>query len=152
MASQPGSQDCGSSHLLRRHRDQNSAGRCAGSDHHLSRLSGTQSPLWNGTAGAEYERPVTPALNLVAAAHFRYRGSMYNQEGNSYPSAPYRPLDLSLGVADANGYWNLAGLVKNVNNSLSEDFASPSVAPNFAGLASPAPLRTVWLIATLHMK
>ncbi len=112
----------------------------------------TQSPLWNGTAGAEYERPVTPALNLVAAAHFRYRGSMYNQEGNSYPSAPYRPLDLSLGVADANGYWNLAGLVKNVNNSLSEDFASPSVAPNFAGLASPAPLRTVWLIATLHMK
>jgi outer membrane receptor protein involved in Fe transport len=41
-------------------------------------------------------------------------------------------------------------LVKNVNNSLSEDFASPSVDPRFAGLASPAPLRTAWLTATVH--
>jgi iron complex outermembrane recepter protein len=112
----------------------------------------TQSPIWNGTAGADYARPLTASLNLLAAAHFRYRGSMYNQEGDTFPSAPYRPVDLSLGVASANGRWSLMGLVKNANNSLSEDFASPSVAPNFASLASPAPLRTVWLTATLHLK
>ncbi|HEY6456241.1 MAG TPA: TonB-dependent receptor [Steroidobacteraceae bacterium] len=112
----------------------------------------TQSPTWNGTAGADYERPLTATLNLLAAAHLRYRGSMYNQEGDAYPSAPYRPLDLSLGVASANGHWSVMGLVKNANNSLSEDFASPSIAPNFAGLASPAPLRTVWLIATIHLR
>jgi hypothetical protein len=76
---------------------------------------------------------------------------MYNQPGDTFPSAPYRPLDLSLGVAGANGHWSLIGLVKNINNSLSEDFASPSVAPNFAALGSPAPLRTVWLMATLHL-
>jgi iron complex outermembrane receptor protein len=112
----------------------------------------TQSPTWNGTAGADYERPVTASLNLLAAAHFRYRGSMYNQEGDAFPSAPYRPVDLSLGVASANGRWSLMALVKNANNSLSEDFASPSVAPNFAALASPAPLRTGWLTATIHVK
>jgi len=112
----------------------------------------TQSPTWNGTADADYQRPITASLNLVAAAHVRYRGSMYNQQGDSFPSAPYRPLDLSLGVASGNGNWSLVGLVKNLNNSLSEDFASPSVAPNFAGLASPAPLRTVWLMATLHLQ
>jgi iron complex outermembrane receptor protein len=112
----------------------------------------TQSPTWNGTAGADYERPVTASLNLLAAAHFRYRGSMYNQEGDTFPSAPYRPVDLSLGVVSANGRWSLMALLKNANNSLSEDFASPSVAPNFAGLASPAPLRTVWLTATMHLK
>jgi iron complex outermembrane recepter protein len=112
----------------------------------------TQSPTWNGTAGADYERAVTASINLLAAAHFRYRGSMYNQEGDAFPSAPYRPVDLSLGVASANGRWSLMALVKNANNSLSEDFASPSVAPNFAGLASPAPLRTVWLTATIRVK
>jgi hypothetical protein len=89
---------------------------------------------------------------MLAGAHFRYRGSMYNQEGDDYRSDPYRPLDLSLGVASGDGNWSLIGLVKNVNNSLSEDFASPSVAPNFAGLASPAPLRTVWLTATVHSR
>ncbi|HEX3912061.1 MAG TPA: TonB-dependent receptor [Steroidobacteraceae bacterium] len=114
----------------------------------------TQSPNWNGTAGAEYQRAVTGSLNLLTGAHFRYRGSMYNQEGNAFPSAPYRPLDLSLGVASAsgNGNWSLMAQVKNVNNSLSEDFASPSVAPNFAALASPAPLRTVWLTAAINRR
>ncbi len=112
----------------------------------------TQAPTWNGTADVNYETPVTSSLNVLAGAHFRYRGSMYNQPGDAYPSAPYRPLDLSLGVESADGKWSLIGLLKNANNSLSEDFASPSVAPNFAGLASPAPLRMVWLAATLHLK
>ena len=108
----------------------------------------TQSPTWNGTAGLDYKRLLTGSLDLLAGAHFRYRGSMYNQQGDDYLAAPYRPLDLSLGVASANNHWRLVGLIKNVNNSLSEDFASPSVAPNFAGLGSPAPLRTVWLTVT----
>ena len=112
----------------------------------------TQAPSWNATSGADYQRPITAALNLLAGAHFRYRGSMYNQQGDAFPSAPYRPLDLSLGVASGNGNWSLMGQVKNVNNSLSEDFASPSVAPNFAGLASPAPLRTIWLTADAHLR
>jgi iron complex outermembrane recepter protein len=112
----------------------------------------TQAPFWNATSGADYQRPITASLNLLAGVHFRYRGSMYNQEGDAFPSAPYRPLDLSLGVAGGNGNWSLMGQVKNVNNSLSEDFASPSVAPNFAGLASPAPLRTIWLTAAAHLQ
>ena len=112
----------------------------------------TQAPNWNATSGADYQRPITASLNLLAGAHFRYRGSMYNQQGDAFPSAPYRPLDLSLGVASGNGNWSLMGQVKNVNNSLSEDFASPSVAPNFAGLGSPAPLRTIWLTADAHLR
>ena len=76
---------------------------------------------------------------------------MFNQQGDSYPSEPYRPVDLSLGLEAADGKWSVVGSVKNANNSLSEDFASPSVAPNFAGLASPAPLRTIWLAATLRL-
>ena len=111
-----------------------------------------QSPTWNGTADLDYERPIASWLNLVASAHLRYRGRMYNQQGNAYPSAPYRPLDLGLGVEDSSGRWSLMGQVKNATNSLSEDFASPSVAPNFATLASPAPLRTFWLAATVHIK
>ena len=112
----------------------------------------TQAPRWNGTADANYERPITDSLAFIAGAHFRYRGSMYNQRGDGFPSAPYRPIDLSLGVQGSNRRWSLAALVKNANNSLSEDFASPSVAPNFAGLASPAPLRTVWLAATARWR
>ncbi len=113
--------------------------------------SATQSPNWNGTADADYELPVSGSLKLLASAHLRYRGSMFNQPGDDYPSAPYRPLDLSLGIASISGTWSVIATVKNVNNSLSEDFASPSVAPNFAGLASPAPLRTAWLSASLHL-
>ncbi len=111
----------------------------------------TQAPYWNGTADLDYQRPITSALKLVATAHLRYRGSMFNQQGDSYPSQPYRPVDLSLGLEAADGKWSVVGSVKNANNSLSEDFASPSVAPNFAGLASPAPLRTIWLAATLRL-
>jgi hypothetical protein len=77
---------------------------------------------------------------------------MYNQQGENHPSARYRPLDLSLGAASASGSWSLVALVKNANNSLGEDFASPSVDPRFEGLASPAPLRTVWLTANVHLK
>jgi outer membrane receptor protein involved in Fe transport len=112
----------------------------------------TQAPVWNGTADADFVHPVSSSLNLIASAHLRYRGSMYNQQGNGFPSAPYRPLDLSLGFAGAEGNWSLIAQIKNANNSLSEDFASPSVAPNFAGLASPAPLRTIWLAATVRVK
>jgi iron complex outermembrane receptor protein len=110
----------------------------------------TQSPTWSGTADANYEYSLTSWLNGTASAHFRYRGSMYNQDGNAFPTGPYRPVDLSLGVESADGKWSVIGMVKNVNNSLSEDFASPSVDPRFASLASPAPLRTVWLTAAIH--
>ena len=110
----------------------------------------TQSPTWTGTADANYEYPLTSWLNGIASAHFRYRGSMYNQDGNAFPTGPYRPIDLSLGAESADGKWSVIAMVKNVNNSLSEDFASPSVDPRFAGLGSPAPLRTVWLTASAH--
>ena len=112
----------------------------------------TQAPRWNGTADVNYERPITDSLAFTAGAHLRYRGSMYNQRGDGFPSAPYRPIDLSLGVQGSNRRWSLDALVKNANNSLAEDFASPSVAPNFTGLTSPAPLRTVWLAATAHWR
>jgi iron complex outermembrane recepter protein len=110
----------------------------------------TQSPTWSGTADANYEIPIDSWLNLETGAHFRYRGSMYNQDGNAFPTGPYRPIDLSVGVDRADGKWSVIGMVKNVNNSVSEDFASPSVDPRFAGLASPSPLRTVWLTAAVH--
>jgi iron complex outermembrane receptor protein len=110
----------------------------------------TQSPTWSGTADANYEYSLTSWLNGTASAHFRYRGSMFNQDGDAFPTGPYRPIDLSLGVESADGKWSVIGMVKNVNNSLSEDFASPSVDPRFASLASPAPLRTVWLTAAIH--
>jgi iron complex outermembrane receptor protein len=110
-----------------------------------------QAPLWNGTAEADYSHAFFRGWNWRATLHGRYRGSMFNQRGEGFPTGPYRPLDASFGVETGNGRTGVSVSGKNLNNSLSEDFASPSVAPTFAGLASPAPLRTIWLEGWIHL-
>ena len=68
---------------------------------------------------------------------------MFNQHGQMFPSGVYNPVDLGLELAKNDASRAVRLYVSNVNNSLSEDFASPSVAPQFAGLAFPAPLRAL---------
>jgi hypothetical protein len=71
--------------------------------------------------------------------------AMFNQRGQMFPSGVYKPVDLGLELAKNDASRAVRLYVSNIDNSLSEDFASPSVAPQFAGLASPAPLRALWL-------
>jgi iron complex outermembrane receptor protein len=104
-----------------------------------------QAPRWNGTADIDYVRPLLPGWNWRANLHARYRDAMFNQSGETFPSRVYVPIDLGIELQKSDASRSARLYVKNMNNSLSEDFASPSVAPEFAGLASPAPLRTLWL-------
>ena len=106
-----------------------------------------QAPRWNGTFDAHYIHRLTPALNWTGDLHARYRGYMYNQRGELFPSETYSPVDLTLGIENSEGTWGVSVQGRNLNNSLSADFSSPSVAPYFAGLAGPAPLRSVGLKA-----
>jgi hypothetical protein len=68
---------------------------------------------------------------------------MFNQRGEKFRSSSFTPVDIGAGVAAKSGQYGFDLLGKNIFNRLTEDFSSPSPAPNFAGLASPAPLRTV---------
>jgi hypothetical protein len=83
--------------------------------------------------------------------HLRYRDAMFSQRGEAFPSGVYVPLDTVLEFISPDGNKSIGVSGQNLNNSISEDFASPSVAPTFAGLASPAPLRTIWVMGRLHL-
>jgi hypothetical protein len=68
---------------------------------------------------------------------------MFNQIGELYPANSFTPIDLGLGLQARNGGYGAELLGKNIFNRYTQDFSSPSVAPYFQSLASPAPLRTV---------
>ena len=73
----------------------------------------------------------------------RYRGQMFNQRGELFRSSSFTPVDFGASVTAKTERYGFDLLGKNIFNRLTEDFSSPSPAPYFAGLASPAPLRTV---------
>jgi outer membrane receptor protein involved in Fe transport len=64
------------------------------------------------------------------------------------------PITMSVitgsGVQAHNGGYGAELLGKNIFNRYTQDFSSPSVAPYFQSLASPAPLRTVNLSLWSH--
>jgi iron complex outermembrane receptor protein len=107
----------------------------------------TQAPLWNATAHTEYTQTLGTRFDWKASAHLRYRGPMFNQRGDLYPASSFMPIDLGVSVVAKSERYGVDLLAKNVGNRLTEDFSSPSPAPYFAGLASPAPLRTITLSA-----
>jgi hypothetical protein len=116
---------------------------------HLCRPA--QSPAWTGGADIDFTHPLWRNWNWHLGVHARYRDAMFNQRGDAFPSGVYKPVDAALELVSSDGSKALGLSGLNLNNSLSEDFASPSVSPTFAGLASPTPLRTLWVMARLHL-
>jgi iron complex outermembrane recepter protein len=110
----------------------------------------TQAPLWNGSGHIEYQHSMNGSYNWELSSHLRYRGAMFNQRGDLYPATSFMPIDLGLEVFAKSQRYGASLLAKNIANRLTEDFSSPSVAPYFAGLASPAPLRTITLSIWVH--
>ena len=80
---------------------------------------------------------------------------MFNQRQEQFLSPPLTTLDLTAGVEASGGRYGIDIVAKNVTNSSSQDFASPSVDPRFTAfynsyLAGPNQLRTVMI--SLHVK
>jgi len=103
----------------------------------------TQAPRWNGTSDLNYRDSFNRTLDWTAALHVRYRAQMFNQRGEKFAASSFTPVDIGVGAVAKTGTYGSELLAKNLFNRFTEDFSSPSVAPNFAGLASPAALRTV---------
>ncbi len=121
----------------------------------IQRFRRSQAPQIIFNTGASYDTPITHALDAHLGVAVRHRSSMYNQRQELFLSPPLTTLDLTLGVVSSNKGWGIDLVAKNVTNSISQDFASPSVDPRFgafygAYLAGPNPLRTVMLSA--HVK
>jgi iron complex outermembrane receptor protein len=105
----------------------------------------TEAPLWNGSAQVAYRHTLSAALDWGLSAHVRYRSEMYHQRGERYLASSFMPIDAGIEVTARSQRYGATLLGKNITNRYTEDFSSPSVAPYFAGLASPAPLRTITL-------
>jgi iron complex outermembrane recepter protein len=103
----------------------------------------TAAPRWNGSTQMNLRDSLSEKLDWTSVIHVRYRGIMFNQRGEQYRTNSFTPIDVGAGVVAKNGHYGIDLLGKNIFNRLTEDFSSPSVAPYFAGLASPAPLRTI---------
>jgi iron complex outermembrane receptor protein len=113
----------------------------------------SQAPKVIVNFNGHYETPVTGQLDLQAGGNLRYRSMMFNQRQEMFPSDALTTIDLSVGIARADGHWGVQLAARNLFNRISEDFASPSVDPRFgafygAYLAGPTPTRTVMLTAS----
>lgn len=116
----------------------------------LARYRRSQAPKITFNINANYDQAVGDNLELHLGAGVRHRSSMYNQRQELFPSEPLTTLDLSIGLKSPDDRWGIDLVGKNVTNSISEDFASPSVDPRFAAfygayLAGPNALRSITL-------
>lgn len=119
------------------------------------RFRRSQAPKLIFNAGLNYDLTLTDSLNARFGASVRHRSSMFNQRQELFLSPKLTTVDLSVGIEDSSKRWGVDVVAKNINNGISQDFASPSVDPRFgafygAYLAGPNPLRTVMLSA--HVK
>lgn len=115
----------------------------------------SQAPKLIFNIGGNYEAHITEGLDLLLGASVRHRSGMFNQRQQQFYSPKLTTLDLTIGIQSSNKQWGFDLVGKNVTNSISQDFASPSVDPRFgafygAYLAGPNPLRTIMLSA--HFK
>uniref|UniRef100_UPI0025F66EB1 TonB-dependent receptor n=1 Tax=Sphingomonas sp. TaxID=28214 RepID=UPI0025F66EB1 len=121
----------------------------------FGRYRRSQAPKVIFNAGATFDTRLTDRLGGHLGASVRHRSSMFNQDQEMFLSKPLTTLDLQAGIEMADKSWGIDVVAKNVTNSISQDFASPSVDPRFgafygAYLAGPNALRTVMLSA--HFK
>lgn len=108
-----------------------------------------QAPEVSGYSGARIELPIARgSLRLRADGFVRYRAAMHNLRTWYTRSAPLTTLDMSVGVATADGRWEAVLSGTNLNNAVSADFVSyapdPTLGPN-ALIEAPGPLRTITL-------
>jgi iron complex outermembrane recepter protein len=103
----------------------------------------TAAPKWNGVAQMNFRDTLNAAFDWTADFHIRYRSVMFNQLGEMFRTNSFTPIDIGIGAAARDDRYGGQLLGKNIFNRLTQDFSSPSVAPYFTSLASPAPLRTV---------
>jgi len=113
----------------------------------------SQAPRIIVNINGQYETSLTGQLDLQAGANLRYRSMMFNQRQEMFPSDPLTTIDLSVGIARADGHWGVQLAARNLFDRISEDFASPAVDPRFgafygAYLAGPTATRTVMLSAS----
>jgi len=121
----------------------------------LVRFRRSQAPKIIFNLGANYDAAISVNLKLRLGAGVRHRSSMYNQRQELFPSKALTTLDLSVGLQSSDDRWGIDLIGKNVTNSISQDFASPSVDPRFAAfygayLAGPNALRSITL--SVHFK
>ncbi len=109
-----------------------------------------QAPKLTLNAGADYKAPLTDTLEGRLGAHVYHRSSMYNERQEEFFARRLTTLDLSAGIAAADGRWSIDVIAKNLTNAISADFGGPSVDPRFTRLESPNQLRTILISASIH--
>jgi iron complex outermembrane receptor protein len=114
----------------------------------------SQAPKLIFNIGPSFDAPLNSRFNWHWGANVRHRSSMFNQRQEEFLAKPLTTLDLWAGIETRDKRWGVDVVGKNVTNSISEDFASPSVDPRFSAfygsyLAGPNPLRTVMI--SLHV-
>lgn len=118
----------------------------------FGRYRRAQAPKLIFNVGAGYETALTDDLDFHIDGSVRYRGKMYNQRQELFPSDSLTTVDATIGIASAENSWGLDLIAKNIFNTFSEDFASPATDPRLgafygAYLAGSNPARTIMLAA-----
>ena len=117
----------------------------------LARYQRAQAPKITLETGAEYKTSLSERLDGHFGAHLHYRGSMYNQRQEKFPSAALTTIDLSAGVTTSDGRWSVDVIALNITSAQSAQFGGPSPDPRFTEVEAPNPSRTVMIRLSTHL-
>ncbi len=114
------------------------ATECVGGVQDLTGAKTPYAPEFSGTVSFNYERPLSDKLNLFSNGQVFFTDGFLTESDND-PNAyqgSYNKVDLSIGVADANGTWSLALVGRNITDELTAGriFDSPGAAGTYAAL------------------
>ena len=109
-----------------------------------------QAPKITATVGADYGWSFANSLAAHVGLHALHRSAMFNERQEEFPSNELTTLDISTGIATAEGRWKFDVIAKNITNAIAADFGGPSVDPRFRELESPNPGRSVMLTVSEH--
>lgn len=130
--------------------------RNAGDDTQLA-----QAPNLTGSLGFHIEKSVSNWGQFSASGFVRYRDKMVSQINETFPSDSLTTVDLTFGIGDIDGAWQLSLVGQNIFDEVAADFSGPPAAPIGAifgappgdqGITSESPsqLRSIWLQASYH--
>jgi len=104
-------------------------------------------PLWEMSASAQYERPISGNLSGFAGAEWRFMGNRYSEfsVGPRVNMPAFHIVDLRTGVETKK--WSLSLYVKNVGDKIAINYVQPELLADL----SPAQAATVYTPRTIGL-
>lgn len=96
-----------------------------------------QAPKLTGSLGMSIDNEIGSWGVFKASGFVRYRDDMVSQINETFPSESLTTVDLTIGIGDADGVWDISLIGQNIFDEVATDFSGPPAAPIGAIFGAP---------------